>query len=183
MPLTLTLVRRPRSASYVKQAVQTEIQTALQDLSQHAVERLKQDIEDWADQPEFKAEITVNANTVSLGVTTDMSSKAGQIYKWVNDGTGERSNFGGSAYEISPHKPGGHLGPFFVPHSPISMPFPVIAGFPSSDEPMLVSPLVVHAPGIYPRNFISQVLSEMRGVGIGTFRNVIDAAIKRGLRK
>ena len=180
MAVVLKLIRRPRSASYRKKAVQEELLKGLQTMVDPAIERLKADVEEWVNQPEFKVKVSASGRRVSFNVSVDKRGLGGKLYGWVNFGTGERG--GGDAYEIAPH--GDYpLGPFLVPHSPKTFPNPPIAGFPSSEEPHWVAPFVVHAPGIHPRNFTTTIMKEMRERGAGKFANVIDASIKKGLRK
>lgn len=182
MAVVLKLIRRPRSASYRKKAVQEELLKGLQTMADPAIERLKADIAEWVNQPEFKVKISASGRQVSFSVSADRRGLGGKLYGWVDQGTGERGNAGGQAYEIAPH--GDYpLGPFLVPHSPKTFPNPSVSGFPSSEEPHWVAPRVVKAPGIHPRNFTATIIKEMRGRGAGTFANTIDASIKKGLRK
>ena len=181
MAVAFRLIRRPRSASFRKKAVQEEIIKGLQTMVDPAIERLKADIEDWTNQPEFKVKVGATGQKVSFNVSVDRRGLGGKLYGWVNFGTGERG--GGEAYEIAPKAEGYPLGPFMVPHSPKTFPNPPVAGFPSSEEPKWIAPWVVHAPGIYPRNFTATIIKEMKERGAGKFKNVVDASVKRGLRK
>ena len=183
MAVVLKLIRRPRSAAYRKKAVQEELLKGLQTMADPAIERLKADVEEWTNQPEFKVKVGASGRQVSFSVSVDRRSLGGKLYGWVDQGTGERGNAGGQAYEIAPKAEGYPLGPFLVPHSPKTFPNPEVSGFPSSEEPKWVAPWVVKAPGIHPRNFTATIIKEMRGRGAGTFANVADAAIKRGIRK
>jgi hypothetical protein len=178
----LQLVRKPRSSVYKSKIIQAEIAAALTSKANDVKNRLLDDVKDWNDQPEFKVEVTANGDKISMATSVDETTKGGQLYKWVNDGTGERGNNGGQAYDIAPKNAGGFLGPFFVPHTIKTFPNPAVGSWPNGDNVWL-KPRVVRAPGIYPRNFVKNVLDELRGTGIGTFRNIIDAAIKRGIRR
>ena len=178
MPTVLVrLIRKPKSSKRRTQLILEEVTVALNNFVPIVSKRLDEDVDEWDDKPKFNGKVYVSGKKWVLTMTTDKRTNAGKHYFWVDKGTGERG--GGQAYEIVPKKEGGRLGPFMVPHSPITMPNPSIPNFPSSDEPHMVAPFSVHAPGIYPRNFIKTAMTEFKP----KFRLVVEAAIKRGLRK
>lgn len=179
--LTLRLIRRPRAAKMFQKDIQTEVRTALNTLGDTSIKDLNEQISDWETKPKFDKKVSIATKTWTLQVKTDMRTKAGKIYNWVDKGTGKRG--GHESYHIKPKKKNGILR-FSWPNKPKSMPNPTIPGFPQSDAVRgVVTKEVIH-PGIFPRGYTARMLAKLKNPKqVGGFRNTIEAAIKRALRR
>lgn len=179
--IKIKLVRRPVSAKRRQIIVQEEVRKALADFSHVVMKRLNADVDNWDVKPEFNVKTTVSANTWKMEVKIDGRKTIGKIYGWIDDGVGE---YGGKRPlpDIVPKRKKGTLG-FIVPHSPKSLPNPSVPGIPSSESQHFVRAKSVRHPGIYPRSFTKTMVVWLKSKESGAFRSVLEAAIKRGLRK
>ena len=177
----LKLIRRPKASNSMRKAIQTEVRKTLTDLSGKIKTRMEQDVNDWDEQPKLSVDIAVDNQKWQIVGKVDKRSKIGKIYGWVDHGTASRGDQKGDPYVIRPRSRNGVLR-FEMPHSPKSLPNPAIPGFPSK-EPVhgVITQEVIH-PGIYPRNFTKVIVEEYLGRKPGSFKAVIDAAVKRAVR-
>lgn len=188
MPVVFKLIRHPKTSTQQIKAIQEEVQAALDNFGKNTVvPRLKQDTASWDNQPNFSTVVNITSKRWTLQAKVDKRNQSGKIYNWVDKGTASRSVNGGNPYTIvAKHKTANGMPgmlKFTVPHHPISLPNPAVSGFPPSGESKtVITPVVTH-PGIYPRNFTKTILEELKGKQAGGFKSVIDAAIKRAIRK
>jgi hypothetical protein len=180
MAFILKLIRRPKSARNMQKAIQTEVKKSLTTLSGTIQVAMEKDVEDWDEKPEFKTDVTVNNARWQISGKTDKRTKMGKIYTYVDKGTAQRGGHG-SPYPIMPKNKKGMLR-FSMPHVPKSMPNPVVSGFPSTEPKHDVVTKAVMHPGIYPRNFTKTIVDKYLGRKSGSFKAIIDAAIKRAVR-
>lgn len=182
--MPIKLAHKPMSGKRMNSIVRDEVRKALRQLGDDSVTQLQTDVKDWEHQPKFSSKATVSDKKWQLEVKVNRREKAGKIYNWVDQGTAARGNVPGQPYPIVPKKKNkkGML-EFWMPHSPKTMPNPEIPGFPSNEPLHLVrTPAVMH-PGIYPRNFTTVLKDKLKSGKPGSFRNVVEAAVKRALRK
>lgn len=179
--MPIKVIRRPMVASRRRVIVQEEVRNALKGLATVVRKRLMNDVKDWQSQPEFIIKVAVTANVHSLTARVSKSNKVGKIYGWIDEGVGE---YGGKQPlpDIVPKNKKKYLG-FTAPHSPVSMPNPSIPGFPSKESPHGVRVKSVRHPGIYPRNFTLTLMKWLKSKEPGAFRSVVEAAIKRAIRR
>jgi hypothetical protein len=178
--LTLRLIRRPRAANMFQKDIQDEVRKALNTLGDTSIKDLTEQIADWEDKPKFSKNVAIATKVWTLQVKVDSRTKAGKIYNWVDKGTGSRG--GHKDYVIKPKKKNGMLR-FSWPNHPKSMPNPGIPGFPQSDAVRGVITREVIHPGIYPRGFTNTMLAKLKANKSGSFRNTLEAAIKRAMRR
>ena len=179
------LVRRPRSARRLHSIVRKEVRASYKTLAVFAVRRLEQDIEDWGEQPEFKTKVVVGMKRWSIRIDYDRESEIGEIYGWVDEGTG--TYIGNDAYEIFPVDADSLK--FSVPYDPKTIPdlfgaglgIVLEAGDVQQDD--VFAKRVLH-PGIRPRNFTKSLQDFLKHpTKVGGFRSVTEAAIKRAFRQ
>jgi hypothetical protein len=181
--MAFTVTRRPRSANVMHNIVRKEVRQALQELADKTKKELEDYVKDWEEKPKFTVKVGVSDEQWYIDVKVNRRNKIGRIFTWVDKGTGKRG--GGKSYFIRPKKrnKSGWLR-FTVPHSPKTLPFPTIAGFPANEPFRKVKTYLVIHPGIYPRNFTTRVHNKLAERNKpGSFKSVVDAAIKRAFRK
>lgn len=188
--MPIKLVRRPRSPKRMHNEVLNEIRPTFEQLGDRMITRLNRDVASWRNKPEFKRKVIVNTKRWQLTITTDRRTKAGKIWTWVDEGTGERGDDpAGEAYDIYPkHK---KALAFNLPHIPKTIPavlggldIPGIVLSSGNEDQTHVVRKHVHALGITPRHFSKSLKDEMKQrTRPGAFRSVTEAAIKRALRR
>lgn len=186
--MPMTLVRRPRSAKRLHSIVRDEVRVSYKLLGDVAIKRLQLDIASWEDEPDFRAIVQVGTKQWRLRIAYDTTEMMGKIYKWVDEGTGERA--GGEAYEIFPKNADSlHFELPFEPKtvgSPLGgLDIPGIVLAPGLGEPVedVFVKSVLH-PGIEPRHFTESLREYLSSrTRPGGFRSTTEAAIKRAQRK
>lgn len=179
--MAIKLIARPTSAKRRQELVRVEVKEALDKLGETSIEELNKQIANWDEKPEFKSVVSVGERVWKFFIKVNRQTKIGKIFTWVDQGTGERGNIPKSPYEILPRK--AKALKFIAPLPPKSMPYPTVAGFPKIGQPKEITTQAVIHPGIYPRNFTTVVKNFLRGRHAGSFRNTIEAAVKRAYRK
>lgn len=183
--MPLTLIRRPRSPKVLHDIIRTEVRAAYKDLGDEMIQTLKRDIAAWLEQPEFFKTVNVGMQRWFLAINWDRKTKIGEIYGWVDEGTGSRG--GGEAYDIFPL--GDYPLRFTVPHFPKTVstafgPGIVMESGSMAEVTDVVTGAVLDHPGIEPREFTQSLRDYYESrTRIGGFRSVTSAAIKRGCRK
>lgn len=181
MPLSLKLLRRPRSARRMTATVQAEVNTALNSLADSAVDELKSVVKSWDDKPEFKKRIVISKKSWSMEVGYDDRTEAGKHFKWSDQGTGSRG--GNEDYDIYP-KRGKYLTFVYPPHIPKVLPIPPVPGLVKTGPAVLNRRKHIKHPGIYPRNFSKNLRERLsKKDQVGGFRSTVEAAVKRAFRK
>jgi hypothetical protein len=178
----IKIIRRPRSAKRMTDVVRNEVRRGLNDLAGVVKIRLKTDVKDWDEQPSFIVKVVVSDNHWVLEARVNSRQRIGKIYKWVDEGVGE---YGGKA-KLPPivakkrNKTG--MG-FNVPHQPKTLPVPPVPGIPAGGPQTFVRTRQVRHPGIYPRRFTETLKDWLKSKQPGAFRSVIEAAVKRAVRR
>lgn len=182
--MPMTLIHRPRSPRRLHQEILDAVRGAYQALAKDIIATLKSDVANWNEQPEFFSTVNVGTKRWFVSVRYDKETEIGQIYTWVDKGTGARG--GGQAYDIYP-KVADALH-FTVPHFPKTVATGFgIPGIVVQQPDISTSEVItkhVTALGIEPRNFTSSV-RDYYGTRSrpGGFRSVTEAAVKRGARR
>jgi hypothetical protein len=162
--------------------IRSEVARAYDTLAQAAVQTLKDEIATWSHQPNITHKIDVTKKQWTLTIIIDEKSEAGKIYKWVSEGTGERSGLPNrTAYTIRPKNAGALY--FNLPATPASTGYNGEVAPSTTADPGEFVMQEVHMPGIYPRHLGKDLYDHLKSRRPGSFRNVTEAAIKRGLRK
>lgn len=181
----MTLIRRPRSARVLHNIILDEVRSSYNGLADRIIVTLNTDIADWDEKPEFKKTVNVGRKRWFISIRYDKTTKIGQIYTWVDKGTGSRG--GGKPYDIYPVE-ADYLH-FTVPHFPKTVPtgfgIPgIVMQQPNIEVTDVITGAVLDHEGIWPRNFTKSV-KDYYGARerIGGFRSTTEAAIKRGARK
>jgi len=192
----MKLVHKPRSGRRQHTEILTEVRGAYKVLGNYIIDRLNQDVVAWSHKPAFKLQVVVNTKRWMITVKVDRRTKSGKIWTWVDEGTGERGDDpSGKAYDIYPKKKKALS--FLVPHVPKTIPSVIkgldIPGIVMTEKGGLsagevesqnrVNTQHVHAPGIRPRHFSKSLVDEMKQKRPGSFKNVTEAAVKKGLRR
>lgn len=181
--MPLTLIRRPRSPRVLHNIILDEVRKAYNDLADEMMAWLRRDIESWSQQPTFMKTVNVGRQRWFISIRYDKTTKIGEIYGWVDRGTGERG--GGEAYDIFPVN--ADVLHFTVPNFPKT----VATGFGpgivlqslGGEVTDVFTDHVVH-PGIEPRNFTQSMKDYYyERTRPGGFRSVTERSIKRGARK
>ncbi len=183
--MKFVLKRRPRSPKVQHEIVRAEVRAAYKKFCEDAVKRLKKDIASWEHQPTFRYKYAAGEKLWYVNVSYDSDSEAGQIYNWVDEGTGENAGKGGK-YPIVPRNAKSLQ--FLLPNRPKST--PGVSGIPgivvssgTMQRELIYAKKVMH-PGIRPRNFVKSLRDDLnQREKVGGFRSVTEAAIKRGTRK
>jgi len=183
--MPMTLIRRPRSPRVLHGIILDEVRSAYNALADDIIDTLKHDIANWSLQPEFFKTVNVGRKLWFVSVRYDKDSHEGEVYGWVDVGTGERG--GGKPYDIFPVL--ADVLHFTVPHFPktvatdFGIPGIVLQYEEAGMEDVITGAVIDH-PGIWPRNF-TQSVRDYYGARnrIGGFRSVSEAAIKRGARR
>jgi hypothetical protein len=159
----------------------SEVRAAYEVLGQAAVMTLAQEVASWNHHPVFKYEVNVTRKQWRLTIKWDGRTKAGKIYNWVSEGTGERGiDPAGEAYIIKPKKKKALR--FTVPLVTKTVSPEGIAPSAGWEQGEVVTK-GVRAPGIFPR-FLGKILYEhLKSQRSGSFRNVTEAGIKRAFRR
>jgi len=183
--MPFTLVRRPKPSTVQHQEILDQVGPELEDIAEDSIKELQDDIADWRTKPVFKSKVHVGKRVWRIRVHVDRRTRAGKIFTWVDEGTGERG--GGKAYDIFPKSPTGLLS-FDVPYKPKSSPKVVPGALspnfgnvnPGPEAHLRLSH--VRAKGIRPRNFTEELRVRLKDrKNTKGLKMRIDAAIKRGL--
>lgn len=181
--MPMTLIRRPRSPKVLHEIILDEVRDAYNKLGDEIVYALEDDVFSWNEIPKFTKYVGVDAKRWFIIVRYDKSTKIGEIYGWVDKGTGEKG--GGSAYDIYPVVADALV--FSVPYSPKTVATGFGPGIVLQDYSVITDEIYtehVEHKGIEPRNFTQSMQDQyMSRTRIGGFRSVSEAAIKRGARK
>jgi len=183
--MPMTLIRRPRSPRRLHKEILDAVRGAYQALAKDIITTLENDIASWSEKPTFKSTVNVGTKRWFVSVRYDKTTRIGEIYGWVDKGTGERG--GGQAYDIFPKQADALR--FTVPHQPktvatdFGIPGIVFQNAPTEFETVNVEAIYGHK-GIAPRNF-TQSIKDYYGARTrpGGFRSVTEAAVKRGARR
>lgn len=183
--MPMTIVRRPRSPNVMHEVVRNEVREAFRTFCKEAIKRLEKDIKGWEHQPVFRYKVAAGTKLWYVNISYDSESEAGQIYKWVDEGTGENAGKG-PKYPIVPKnaKALQFIYPTRVKTTPgvAGIPGIVMAGG-SGKKELITTKKVMH-PGIKPRHFVKSLRDELNNRNKpGGFKSTVDAAVKRGLRK
>lgn len=179
--MPITLKSRPISPKRRQELVRQEIADALKTLGDTSVKELNKQVEKWEEKPVFKVKVESGEKVQRLMITVDKQTEIGKIFTWVDEGTGERGNVKKSAYKIVPVNAKSLK--FTAPLPPKTMPYPSQPNFPKTGSPKQIVTQSVTHPGIYPRNFTKVLLNFLKGRHAGSYRNTIEAAVKRAYRK
>jgi hypothetical protein len=182
--MPLKLVRRPRPATVQHEEVLKQVRDEMAAIASDSTDELEENVADWENKPLFKTKVHVGKRVWRIEVKVDRRTRAGKIYTWVDEGTGERG--GGEPYDIYPKN--ADMLSFDVPYTPLTEPKVVPGVAPPNYGPVnqgpeghLVLPMV-HAKGIRPRNFTAELVARMKDrKNKDGLKMRIDAAIKRGL--
>lgn len=189
--MPIELIRRPRSPRRLHSVVRGEVRNSYNLLGDVIIKRLESDIQDWEHQPEFEKKVVVGTKTWSVRVRlADPDSEAGEIYNWVDKGTGSKVD-GGESYEIFPVVADALS--FTVPDLPKTVAsslsgsalpggLPGIVLDANIDTNDVLTKKVTH-PGITPREFTKSLNEFLKSKTPGAFVPVTEAAIKRAFRK
>jgi hypothetical protein len=134
----------------------------------------------WNIKPEFKYRINIRQNRYSFEVYVDRRTKAGQVYWWVDQGTGlegpNRAPYSIDAKNVP-------FLQFDVPYQPKSFP-PVPLRYDPMSPLQHIKVTHVNHPGIQARKFSDQALAKYkdRSNSKGFYR-VTENAYRRAFRK
>lgn len=184
MPVKLERVRMPRSHIRMHQAVMDEIRNAYNKLALDTVTIAYQDVKAWDDKPTFKSTVTVSKRRWTLKLSYDGRTTGGKHYKWIDRGTASYSvDNPGKPYPIAAKIPLGRITYTLPTPMPKTSAADGTLAHSYTDPPGVVIANVVMHPGIKPRLFMQEYIEHLNSHKSGSFRNVTEAAIKRGLRK
>lgn len=181
--MPLRLIRKPRSANVVKPIIKEEVRAAWKELADKTIKELDGFVADWADKPVFKAAISLGEKEWIFNIKYDAKTTGGMHFKFVDKGTAERGGHG-SPYVITAKnvKYLHYYTPDFPKTSPAEGGRPSTGQSTDGDRSEVFRVSVIH-PGITPRRFTDSLRDELKPPGAGSFKNITDAAIKRGMRK
>lgn len=149
--MPLKLVRKPDFGKIIEGMARAE-EKFLTDIADEAVELHEEIVDNWSNPPEFEVAVTRKRFRITTEVKPKGDKEAVENWWRVNNGTGQRA--GGSAYEITPKKPGGVLS-FNLGYKPKTT--PRSHGGPGvADGPRVFVKKVLHK-GIKPRHFDKRV--------------------------
>src|SRR4030042_6973398 len=177
------LIRRPRSARVLHKIIRDEIREEYTNMALDVIERLKRDLVTWEKKPKFSFNVQAGEKRWGIWVHYDKKSPIGQIYNWVDEGTGQAAGHG-PKYPIVPVHADSLA--FGVPNQPktepsavsLRLPAVVMSGY--GKQKTVYRQKVMH-PGIRPRFFTQSLRDEMKSpTRVGGFRMRTEAAIKRG---
>lgn len=181
--MPLKLVRRPRSANAAKTVIKKEVRAAWEATAKETIDMLKEDVVDWVEPPEFSYKITLGRDTWTFLIKYDKRTRGGMHYKFVDEGTAERGGKG-PAYPIVAKN--ADVLAFYTPDYPktaaVSGGRPKTGQSTEGDQTLVLTEKVMH-PGITPRKFTDSIRDKLKKRGPKGFKNITDAAMKRGLRK
>jgi hypothetical protein len=192
MPKTrIELISRPRSARRLHKIVLDEVEEALNELGEEMVGELQMNTNNWEHKPVFKFLAAADKPAWLLFVGYDAKTEAGQIYKWVDMGTGKWVP-GGEEYDIFPVN--AEVLHFFSPLPTKTVGASGVSGLGNfgivlqnvAGEVMTNERYAAHVthPGIEPRNFSKTLRDQYSDrTRPGGFRSTIEAAVKRAYRK
>ncbi len=178
-----TLTRMPK-IRLISGVVEQELVKSLEDILWPATkEELDRPVKDWGHIPEFEHAIRVVSKTRLDFVVSLKMDDAGQIYDWVNRGTGLEGK-SKSTYSIPKDgmMPVGKYLRFITPYSPKTYPPEKLRYDPSGAKVVNYRKHVDH-PGIQARKFTEQALNKFkdRSNHKGFFR-VVENAYNRAFR-
>lgn len=180
--MPIRLVRHPRSLKRVHPLVRHEVSVAYAALAETVISLLLDEVADYSTKPEFEPNVSVGTKKWKFEIKLDKRKKANKLYVWQRDGTGPRANEPKPAFDIFPKK--APVLRYDLPSIPKIYPDNGQIAPSSLAEPGTVyRGAVLDHPGIYPRNHGKKIVEKLKTRTSGSFHNVTEAAIKRGLRK
>lgn len=179
--MPLKMIRKPEAVKRTHPDVMNEVRKGYEALGKTCVAALSAEIEQlgWTIVPDFKYSVKVTVKRWYLSLTHDTKAMSGKIYDWVSEGTGERG--GGQAW-IQQAPPGSFMA-FDLPSVPKSLPLSGNLPPSATADPARVVTATVVNKGIEPRNFGKGLYELLTSRRPGSFHNVSEASVKRGLRK
>lgn len=180
--MPIRLVRHPRSLKRVHPLVRHEVSVAYAALAETVISKLLEEVADYNTKPEFEPNVSVGTKKWKFEIKLDKRKKVNKLYVWQRDGTATRALNPKPAYDIFPKKapilrydlpsiPKIHAADGQVAPSTMAEPGTVYRG------------AVLDHPGIYPRKHGKKIIEQLKTRTPGSFHNITEAAIKRGLRK
>ena len=136
----------------------------------------KQVVSSWRKKPRFVAVLDLANNRIAL--TVEAQGENGQIWRWVDEGTGKAAGNRSDDYPIRPKAPGYPLR-FQTGYNARTQPVAAYDVGDGSRNGDWVSTYEVRHPGIEPREFTIQSRKMLQS----QFRKRIMQAIQRGIRK
>lgn len=180
MTTMMRLVRRPRTRE-MQDEIKKELQNSYKSIVWPALKAdLEAQIATWNLKPNFKYRINIRQKMYSFEVYVDRRTKAGQIYWWVDQGTGLE---GPSKATYSIDAINAPILEFVVPYQPKTYP-PVSLRYDPMGPPTHVKVTHVDHPGIQARKFseIAVAKCKDRSNSKGFYR-VTENAYRRAFRK
>jgi len=178
---TLKLVRRPITRAF-SLAIKNEILTAYNtQLAPYVKKTLEVQIKDWSSMPNFVIKAYASRNMYVFEVRVDMRTKMGQIYKWVDKGTGTKGPTG-QPHAIMPIN--ADFLQFTVPYQPKTYPPDGSVDYDVGAPEHVVRTGIVKDQAIKPRKFTEEaikVFKDRRNTK-GWYR-ITENAYRRGFRK
>ena len=181
--LDMKLVREPRSLKRMSGVVRKEVRKSYELLARAFITSVHSGpISTWTHKPSFSYKVTVSKRRYTLSIKYDGRTLGGRRFTWVDRGTGQYGLDGGKSYIIKARK---KKALFY--NLPTAMPKTMafdgsLAPSYTADEGSVVKNAVRH-PGIKPRKLMENEIKLIKSRKSGSFYNVTEAAIKRGLRQ
>jgi len=179
--VNFVLTRVPK-VRFITGLVEQELLDAMENILWPAVkENLDRNVVDWGQKPAFEHSINLSRGRADFVVKVRMD-KAGEIYEWVDKGTGlEGKNK--SKYPIDPKSPNVTFLKFVTPYQPKTYPPTQLRYSPTGQKVLNYRKHVDH-PGIQARKFTELAFAHFKDRGnIRGFYRVIEAAYRRAFRK
>lgn len=183
MPATMTLVTRPYAVRRMYPQVLQEVRKGYEDLAKIAIGVLEDNIAMFSDEhkPTFTSKITVSKGKWQMVIKYDARTRAGKVYRYVDEGTGMAGGYREDRYVIRPKKAKAlHFFTPFIPKTQGRSGVPPMSSLMPEAEHFRQA--VLH-PGIDPRHFNKELFEHLKSRRPGSFRNVTEAAVKRGFRR
>lgn len=182
--MKMELVRSPRSQKRISKEIAEQLRVAYRTLGDVIISVANEDVADWEHKPEFRALISVTTKKYTLRVKYDGRTEGGKRYGWVGKGTASyKEKRSGNPYVIRAKKPSGVIYYELPNMLPKTNAYDGSLAHSYTDPPgVVVAKQVVH-PGIKPRKFMEDYVLFLASRQSGSFHNITEAAIKRGLRR
>lgn len=180
--LNMRLVREPQSLERMSPEIRKQVRIGYNALGSTMIAKFAAKVQNWDVRPNFAYKVTVSRKKYTLTFRYDGRTKGGQIFEWVDQGTGKyREDGKGTEYTIKAKK--GVLW-YELPN-----PMPKTKAYDGSlaksytAPPGVVKKKAVRHPGIKPRKLLAEEIDLLESRRSGSFHNTTEAAIKRGLRR
>lgn len=170
---TMKLERRPTSASRITANVQQQVKVSYTSLAKDIVKDVRAKFAYFSKPPTFRYYVRISNVRYAIEITLPLDSFSNKKAKWINDGT-------------QPHIITGRNGNrlfFKLPATIQTIPADGNVAKSVTGDPGRYAPFSVEHPGISPRYFIQDAVNKYKGRRPGSFYNVTEAAIKRGIRR